>query len=130
MTIDGVEKAGSFFFMFPYNRLIVRRSWHLSQMKTSLFPKHQSDDSEEGRYPLRSKGKGRASKSGSRPNTPAAGETAQDEPVHGPEFQYEEALEMPSGYMAFLVSFGTFSFFAAFYLSGIVSPTLPLGGAV
>lgn len=115
-VIDGVEKIGSFFFMYPYNRLIVRRSWHLSRMETSLFPKHSDEGGEGGRYPLRSKGKGRASGSSS---------PSSEEPVHGDNLHYEEAMQMPNKYMAFLVSLSTFSFFAMFFLSSLVSTLRP-----
>jgi len=114
-VVDGVEKIGSFFFMYPYNRLIVRRSWHLSRMETSLFPKHGDQGGEGGRYPLRNKGKGRASGASSSP-------ASKQEPVHGDNLHYEEAIQMPNKYMAFLVSFSTFSFFAMFFLSSLVRP--------
>jgi hypothetical protein len=113
-VVDGVEKIGSFFFMYPYNRLIVRRSWHLSRMETSLVPKHGDQVDEGGRYPLRNKGKGRTSGSSS--------SASNQEPVHGDNLHYEEAIQMPNKYMAFLVSFSTFSFFAMFFLSSLVRP--------
>lgn len=101
--------------MFPYNRLVVRRSWFLSGIDTSLFPRPRSSgdaETEDQRYSLRSKGKARQSNSE---------EGMQAEPVHGDELHYEEALLMPSRPFAGLVSFVVFSVFALFFTSRIVS---------
>jgi hypothetical protein len=113
MVIDGTLRYGGFFFMYPYNRLIVRRSYHLSRIDSSLYSKHE----EEERYPLRSKGKGKGRISqagGSDPNIRA-------EPVHGDRLHYEEAIVMPNQITAFIFSFTVFSFFALFFTSRIVS---------
>jgi len=91
--------------MYPYNRLIVRRSWYLSTIDSSLY-KH----SEDGRYPLRNKGKGRSSQ----------GQTSGSEPVHGDGFKYEEAIVMPNKVAAWAFSFSCFAFFAFFFTSRLV----------
>jgi hypothetical protein len=96
--------------MYPYNRLIVRRSWYLSSLDTSLYPKHAKD---EERYPVRSKGKGRASG--------ANNDNVRPEPVHGDELEYEEAMVMPNQAVAWVFSFTIFSFFALYFTSSIVS---------
>lgn len=118
-TIDGTERIGSFFFMYPYNRLIVRRSWHLSRLNTLLFPSHSDNKDQGDGYALRSKGKGKGRTSGS---AAKSGENENQEPVHGDELQYQEAVRTPSGFMAFLISFTTFSFLGLFFLSSVVSP--------
>jgi hypothetical protein len=120
-TIDGTERIGSFFFMYPYNRLIVRRSWHLSRLNTSLFPSHSDNKDQGDGYALRSKGKGKGRASGS---SAQPSQNENQEPVHGDELQYQEAVRTPSGFMAFLISFTTFSFLGLFFLSSIVSPKL------
>ena len=108
MIIDGTTRYGGFFFMYPYNRLIVRRSWYLSTIDSSLYPKHSDD----GRYPLRNKGKGRSS---------TQGESSGSEPVHGDGFKYEEAIVMPNKLAAWAFSFSCFAFFAFFFTSRLVS---------
>lgn len=115
MIIDGTTRYGGFFVMYPYNRLIVRRSWYLSTLDTSLYPKHQDDE----RYPLRSKGKGRASG--------ANNNSTEKEPVHGDDLEYEEAITMPNQAVAWVFSFTIFSFFALFFTSRIVSLSLSRG---
>jgi len=94
--------------MYPYNRLIVRRSWYLSTIDSSLYPKHSDD----GRYPLRNKGKGRSS---------TQGEGSGSEPVHGDGFKYEEAIVMPNKLAAWAFSFSCFAFFAFFFTSRLAS---------
>jgi hypothetical protein len=91
--------------MYPYNRLIVRRSWYLSTIDSSLYSKHQDGE----RYHLRNKGKGKSQ------------ESSKFEPVHGPGLEYEEAVVMPNKFLAWLFSFSCFSFFALFFTSSIVS---------
>lgn len=112
-VIDGVHRYGGFFFMYPYNRLIVRRSWFLSGIDTSLFPRPSAPE-QGSRYALRNKGKGRSSSD----QKESGGDK---EPVHGDELQYEEAVIMPSKVWAWLFSFLNFSFFALFFTSSIVS---------
>jgi len=107
MIIDGTTRYGGFFFMYPYNRLIVRRSWYLSTIDSSLY-KHSDDE----RYPLRNKGKGRSS---------TQGQNSGFEPVHGDGFKYEEAIVMPNKLAAWAFSFSCFAFFAFFFTSRLVS---------
>lgn len=103
--------------MYPYNRLIVRRSWYLSTIDSSLHSKHQDQDKDE-RYPLRNKGKGKGKGKGE-----SQGENENGfEPVHGDSLEYEEAVVMPNQLVAWLFSFSCFSFFALFFTSRLVSP--------
>lgn len=96
--------------MYPYNRLIVRRSWYLSTIDSSLYQNHTDNE----RYPLRNKGKGKSSQ----------GKTSDSEPVHGDGFKYEEAIVMPNKITAWVFSFSCFAFFAFFFTSRLVSPVL------
>jgi hypothetical protein len=91
--------------MYPYNRLIVRRSWYLSTIDSSLYPKHSGDE-------RRNKGKGRSS---------MQGQSSGSEPVHGDGFKYEEAMVMPNKIAAWAFSFSCFAFFAFFFTSRLVS---------
>jgi len=98
--------------MYPYNRLIVRRSWYLSTIDSSLYSKHDGDDENgNGRYNTRNKGKGKGKTQGG----------SDFEPVHGDKFEYEEAIVMPNQLVAWLFSFSCFSFFALFFTSSWVS---------
>lgn len=120
-VIDGAHRYGGFFFMYPYNRLIVRRSWFLSNINTSLFPRPEATEVNQGRYALRNKGKARSSTSNTTRQDPEDAGKAASEPVHGDSFRYEEAVLMPSKAFAWLFSFVNFSFFALFFTSSIVS---------
>jgi hypothetical protein len=115
-VIDGVKRCGAFFFMYPFNRLIVRRSWYLSTVNTSLFPHAESKD--DGGYSLRSRDKGKSKAAGSKQG---AGESKiQAEPIHGDELHYEESIVMPNKPFAWLFSMTVFSVFALFFTSRIV----------
>ena len=127
--VDGVKRTGAFFFMFPFNRLVVRRSWYLSTVNTALFPHPVSKHESEEGYSLRSKdkgkGKGKGKQTGARQSSGGAGNGGVlDEPVHGDEMHYEEAIVMPNKPFAWLFSMTVFSFFALFFTSRIVSDRL------
>lgn len=84
-------KIGSFFFMWPYNRCIVRRSWALSRQNAQVL----SD---------RSLKVGKAK-----------------EPVHGDDFSYEESMETGSTLKAYLISWVIMIFGLLFFGSSLVS---------
>ena len=88
--------TGSFFYMYPFNRCIVRRSWWLSRLPTSSSAKSNAsiDDLQE--------------------------------PKHGDEMVYKEAWEWPNSLMAYLASGIVFGFAGLFFASRWVCPCVAL----
>lgn len=62
------SRIGAFFFMYPYNRTLVRRSWFLSRLDEAQQPSKASDAND--------------------------GASGKKEPVHGPKLIYEEAMDV------------------------------------
>jgi hypothetical protein len=92
------KKIGSFFFMYPYNRCIVRRSWFLSRLDTGVVSSsrqasHDNDDEQD------------------------------DEPRHGDGFEYREAMETGSTLKAMLISGASLLFGVLFFGCSLVSGT-------
>lgn len=98
--------------MFNFNRMIVRRSWHLSRLDTTLHGQAKvkglkGDDKLRQRRTQQDDSVGQAG--------------GEDEPHHGEDFAYEEAMTMPSKFGARLLSVGLASFFILLVVSRLVS---------
>ncbi|KAK1922219.1 Saccharopine dehydrogenase-domain-containing protein [Papiliotrema laurentii] len=81
---------GGFFFMFPFNRCIVRRSWALSQLHPDVITDRALDIDEESK-----------------------------EPVHGQDFTYEESYETGSKASALLLTGSVILFGILFFGSRV-----------
>jgi hypothetical protein len=82
---------GGFFFMFPFNRCIVRRSWALSQLHPDVITDRALDIDEKSK-----------------------------EPVHGQDFTYEESYETGSKASALLLTGSVILFGILFFGSRVV----------
>ncbi|CAD6582714.1 MAG: hypothetical protein TREMPRED_003372 [Tremellales sp. Tagirdzhanova-0007] len=81
--------TGSYFFMYPHNRCIVRRSWWLSRIPISSFLNSNASIGDS------------------------------NEPKHGDEMVYRESLEWPNSLMAYLASGILFGFAGLFFASRV-----------
>ncbi|WWC91919.1 uncharacterized protein L201_006871 [Kwoniella dendrophila CBS 6074] len=87
------KRYGSFFFMYPYNRTIIRRSQYLS----SILPSINNNNSNNN------------------------GEEVQEQPKYGKKMNYEESWEMGKGkFRSCLFSLTVFLAFGLFFSSNII----------